>query len=96
MHIDKFNKGKNIVLPLKLPQHGGGLFVELCLGDQVTGKVEIYQDGSAQVAGQVFSLKEGEPLASIRRPSTQLSRGPVGIGSSWLPTPLGVCQAGHD
>ena len=63
VHIDKFNKGKNIVLPLKLPQHGGGLFVELCLGDQVTGKVEIYQDGSAQVAGQVFSLKEGEPLA---------------------------------
>ena len=63
VHIDRFNKGKNIVLPLKLPQHGGGLFVELCPGDHVTGKVEIYQDGSTQVAGQVLSLKEGEPVA---------------------------------
>ena len=61
MHIDKYNHGKNIVLPLKLPPHGGGLWVELRPGDKVTGEVAVHHDGSTHVAGQVFKLQVGVP-----------------------------------
>ncbi|CAE7258960.1 unnamed protein product [Symbiodinium natans] len=61
MHIDKYNHGKNIVLPLKLPPHGGGLWVELRPGDKVSGEVAVHHDGSTHVAGQVFKLQVGVP-----------------------------------
>ncbi|CAE7448518.1 FTSH1, partial [Symbiodinium necroappetens] len=34
VHVDKFNEGINTVLPLHLPAHGGGLWLELRLGDR--------------------------------------------------------------
>ena len=50
------------MLPIKVPQHGGNLWVELSQGDVVTGAVEVRQLEGAAVAEQLHRLVPGEAV----------------------------------
>ncbi|CAE7035334.1 unnamed protein product [Symbiodinium sp. CCMP2592] len=51
----------NYVVPIKAPQRGGALWVELRPGDVVTGEVLQRQDPQGRVHyGQVYDMKEGQ------------------------------------
>ena len=78
VHMDRFNKGVNTVLPVHMPAHGGDLWVELKTGDTITGAVEVRQDGSQAIAGQVHKLTAGHPLSfcpKAKHATTHWSRG---------------------
>ncbi|CAE7203568.1 RE1 [Symbiodinium sp. CCMP2592] len=78
VHMDRFNKGVNTVLPVQMPAHGGDLWVELKAGDTVTGAVEVRQDGSQAIAGQVHKLTAGCPVTfcpKAKHATTHWTRG---------------------
>ena len=62
VHVDKYNCGQNIVLPVHMPRHGGDLWVELCQGDTVHHPIAVQSHGGQHIAGQVIKLHAGQPV----------------------------------
>ncbi|CAE7581720.1 RE1 [Symbiodinium sp. CCMP2592] len=62
IHIDRFNKGTNMMLPLKVPRSGGGLWIELQKGSTVIGDIEIRKHGPTTYVGQNLPLCENQIL----------------------------------
>ncbi|CAE7741630.1 unnamed protein product [Symbiodinium microadriaticum] len=62
VHTDRFNVGSNTLVPVRVPQHGGGLWVELLEGDRVAGPIKVRQHRSELIAGQVHELIEGQSV----------------------------------
>ena len=73
VHTDRYNDGLNFLLPVKLPPHGGNVWLELCEGDHIRGPVHIREHDGQTTAGQHLQLREGvvEALNPRRKHATQ-------------------------
>ena len=62
LHLDRYNCGSNVVLPVLMPKQGGGLWIELTQGDTVRHPLAIKDHNGVPIAGQSIKLKENEPV----------------------------------
>ena len=59
---DKLNKGTNVLIPVQLPPHGGGVWQELETGTTVQGPVEVRYEGQVPLAGHNIALTRAQPV----------------------------------
>ncbi|CAE7459070.1 GIP, partial [Symbiodinium sp. CCMP2592] len=62
MHRDFNNdeRAVNYVYPVRVPRHGGDLWVELCKGDEVKGEImERVDDRGKRLYGQLYKMRHG-------------------------------------
>ncbi|OLP83040.1 hypothetical protein AK812_SmicGene36245, partial [Symbiodinium microadriaticum] len=89
VHIDRFNQGENILLPITVPRSGGNLWLELGPGDTVCSEPVLLKDEGVLRVGHHIALSPGTPVffSPKRRHATQpWSSGPRVVLAAFTPS----------
>ena len=89
VHIDRFNQGENILLPVTVPRSGGNLWLELGPGDTLHSEPVLLKADGATRVGQHIALCPGQPIffSPKRRHATQpWSSGPRLVLAAFSPS----------
>ena len=88
VHIDRFNQGENILLPITVPRSGGNLWLELGPGDTVCSEPVLLKDEGVLRVGHHIALSPGTPVffSPIRHATQPWSSGPRAVLAAFTPS----------